>query len=93
MHPAPTPSCGRPASAGNRRGCAIARFGGCGDGGATDTAQGILGTLVLRKGTSGCVADVHASLFALAATGEVRTTRFDADGIPIGGMGDAFCLW
>jgi len=71
----------------------FARFGGCDDGAAVDTAQGILGTLVVRKGTSGCVADVHASLFALAASGEVKTTRLDADGLPLGGMGDSFCLW
>jgi hypothetical protein len=71
----------------------LARFGGFSDGAATDTAQGILGTLVLRKGASGCVADVHASLFAINAAGEVKTTRLDANAIEIGGMGDAFCLW
>jgi hypothetical protein len=74
-------------------GMARARFGGCGDGAAAEMAQGVLGTLVVRKGALGCVVDVHASLFAHGSTGEVRTTRLDADNLPIGGMGDDLCRW
>jgi hypothetical protein len=70
------------------------RFGGCADGAAVDTANGVLGTLVVRKdGSGGCVADVHVSLFALATTGEAKTTRLDADGLAIGGMGADLCRW
>jgi hypothetical protein len=72
---------------------AAARAGACVDGGPTDPARGVLGTVVVRKGGDGCVADVHLSLFAFTATGEVKTARLDADGVPIGGMGDGLCLW
>lgn len=68
-----------------------ARLGGCADGGPVEAARGVLGSLDIREVTDGCVVDVHASLFAFSSTGEVKTTRMDADGIPIGGMGKELC--
>lgn len=72
---------------------AFARLGACVDGGPTESARGILGTIVTRKAGGGCVVDVHVSLFTFTTTGEVETGRLDADGVPIDGIGAEICLW
>jgi hypothetical protein len=41
----------------------------------------------LRKEGNGCVVDVHVTLFDFSATGEMKTTRLDVDGLAIGGIG------
>jgi hypothetical protein len=72
-------------------GVAIGLFGTCGDAGATDRAKGAVGTFALRASGSLCLADVHATLFAFTATGEVKTTRLDADGLAVVGFPTSLC--
>jgi hypothetical protein len=73
-------------------GVSSAGFGTCGDAGATDQAKGAVGTLALRASGSQCVADLHATLFAFAADGTVRTSRLDVDGIVVtGGLPGGLC--
>lgn len=68
-----------------------AKLGTCSDGGPSQSVSGVVGSLLIRKVTDGCVVDVHASLFAFSSTGQMKTTRLDADGVPIGGMGKELC--
>jgi len=70
---------------------ARATLGGCADASPTEPVLGVVGSLAIRKVADGCAVDVHASLFAYSAQGEVRTTRLDADGVPIGEMGKELC--
>lgn len=66
-------------------------FGSCGDAGAMDQANGGVGTLALHASGSDCLADLHATLFAFAADGTVRSSRFDIDGIVVTGMPGGLC--
>lgn len=66
-------------------------FGACGDAGVMDQARGAVGTLALRASGSQCVADLHATLFAFAADGTVKTTRLDVDAIPVTGFPGSLC--
>jgi hypothetical protein len=66
-------------------------FGSCGDAGAMDQAKGAVGTLALRASGSDCLADLHATLFAFAADGTVRSSRFDIDGIVVTGVAGSIC--
>ncbi|HEX7508516.1 MAG TPA: hypothetical protein VF550_17205, partial [Polyangia bacterium] len=68
-----------------------AGFGSCGDAGATDQAKGAVGTLALRANGSQCEADLHATLFAFAADGAVKTARLDVDGIVVTGLPGGLC--
>ena len=72
-------------------GVVIAEFGACGDAGAMDRAGGAVGTFALRASGSLCLADVHATLFAFTATGEVKAARFDADGLTVTGLPAWLC--
>jgi hypothetical protein len=72
-------------------GVTMGLFGTCGDAGASDRAKGGVGTFALRASGSLCLADVHATLFAIAATGEVKTVRFDADGVTVVGLPVYLC--
>ncbi len=62
-----------------------AGLGSCSDGGASDQAEGALGSVVLRKEGDQCMADVHLTLFTFAAGGEIKTVRMDADGVVVAG--------
>ncbi len=68
---------------GNRWGATSAGFGPCGDAGAMERARGALGTLAFRRVGDTCVLDLHATLFAITATGEVKTARMDAEGVAV----------
>jgi len=72
-------------------GVVSAGFGTCGDGGVTDQAKGAVGTLALRAAGSQCVADLHATLFAFAADGTVKSTRLDIDGLTVAGLPGSLC--
>lgn len=61
-------------------------FGPCGDAGVQAQIQGALGTIVMRKDGSNCVADLHATLFAIDSAGKVTTTRMDGEGIKLPSM-------
>jgi hypothetical protein len=61
----------------------MARFGTCGDGGVLDEAKGAIGTLAFRVSGTLCMADLHATLFAFTTSGEVKTSRFDVDGLQV----------
>jgi hypothetical protein len=61
----------------------MARFGTCGDGGVSDDAKGAVGTLAFRVSGTLCMADLHATLFAFTTSGEVKTSRFDVDGLQV----------
>jgi hypothetical protein len=54
-------------------------------------AQGAVGTLGLRASGSQCLADLHATLFAFAADGTVKTTRLDVDGVAVTGLPGGLC--
>lgn len=56
-------------------------FGPCGDASAQTQIQGALGTMTFRKDGSDCVADLHATLFAIDDAGTITTARMDGDGI------------
>jgi hypothetical protein len=38
-----------------------------------------------------CVADLHATLFAFAPTGEVKSARLDVDGLEMTGIPATMC--
>ena len=63
----------------------------CGDGGTGDWPDGALGTLVFRQAEGLCLADVHVTLYAFTAAGEVRTIRVDVEGAELPAMGGIFC--
>jgi hypothetical protein len=63
----------------------------CGDGGTGDWPDGALGTMAFRQSDGQCLADVHVTLFAFTAAGEVRTVRVDVDGAVLPAMGGIFC--
>ena len=75
----------------SRWGVVSAGVGACGDGGVTDQAKGAVGTFALRASGSQCVADLHATLFAFAADGTVKTTRLDIDGVTVTGLPGSLC--
>jgi hypothetical protein len=66
-------------------------FGSCADGGVMERARGALGTLTFRTSGDQCVLDLHATLFAISATGEVKTARMDAEGVPAPSGMPNFC--
>ncbi|HEX7598205.1 MAG TPA: hypothetical protein VF518_08325, partial [Polyangia bacterium] len=66
-------------------------FGTCGDAGVMGQAQGAVGTLGLRASGSQCLADLHATLFAFAADGTVKTARLDVDGVAVTGLPGGLC--
>jgi len=66
-------------------------LGTCGEAGATDQVEGALGTLVLRANGTGCVADLHATLFAFTAAGTVESTRLDVDGLVVPQLTASWC--
>ena len=72
-------------------GVASGEFGPCGDAGTTTQAKGGVGTLALRASGSQCLADLHATLFALAADGTVTASRLDVDGVAVTGLPGNYC--
>ena len=66
-------------------------FGACGDAGAMDQAQGGVGTLVLHANGSQCLVDLHATVFAFAADGTVKSARLDVDGVVVAGLPGTLC--
>jgi hypothetical protein len=66
-------------------------FGPCGDAGTATQAKGGVGVLALRASGSQCLADLHATLFALAADGTVTASRLDVDGVAVTGLPGNFC--
>jgi len=72
-------------------GSASATFGVCGDASALDTATGAVGTLALRSNGAACLADLHATLFAFTADGNVKSARLDVDGVTVTGFPAGLC--
>ena len=72
-------------------GVVSAGFGTCGDAGAMDQAKGGVGTLALRANGSQCLADLHATVFAFAADGTVKSARLDVDGVAVTGLPGSLC--
>jgi hypothetical protein len=64
-------------------GISNATFGACGDAGVLAQADGAVGTLALRSNGDQCLADLHATLFAFTADGNVKTSRLDVDGVAV----------
>jgi len=69
----------------------LGTFGACVDGGARQTASGGVGSFAWRPSGTGCVADLHATMFAFTATGEMRTARLDVDGLAVPEMSATWC--
>jgi hypothetical protein len=69
-------------------GLMAATFGACTDAAISTSVTGGLGTVDIRREGSGCVVDVHVTLFDVSTAGELqKTTRMDVDGLAIVGMG------
>jgi hypothetical protein len=72
-------------------GVVSAAFGTCGDAGAMDQAKGAVGTLALRASGTQCLADLHATVFAFAADGTVKSARLDVDGVAVTDLPGGMC--
>jgi len=72
-------------------GISAAAFGGCGDAGVLDQANGAVGTLALRTDGAQCLADLHATLFAFAPDGAAKSSRLDVDGVAVTGLPVGLC--
>ena len=66
-------------------------FGACGDAGVSERATNAVGMFALRVSGSVCVADVHVTLFSIAASGEVRSTGLDVDGLVMTEISTSMC--